>query len=48
MSFLFSDVLFDVCVFRKKLESEEKDTTTRASYKCPSCQKSFTDLDVGE
>lgn len=31
---------------RKKLETEERDATSRASFKCPSCCKTFTDLEV--
>ncbi|XP_074653780.1 general transcription factor IIE subunit 1-like [Tubulanus polymorphus] len=31
---------------RRKIETEERDSTNRASFHCPSCQKSFTDLEV--
>lgn len=28
------------------MEMEERDATSRASFKCPSCGKTFTDLEV--
>jgi hypothetical protein len=28
------------------METEERDATSRASFKCPSCCKTFTDLEV--
>lgn len=28
------------------METEERDATSRASFKCPSCLKTFTDLEV--
>lgn len=31
---------------RKRMETEERDATSRASFKCPSCCKTFTDLEV--
>lgn len=31
---------------RRKIETEERDSTHRASFKCPSCQKCYTDLEV--
>lgn len=33
---------------RRKIEMEERDNTSRASFKCPSCQKTFTDLEVDQ
>ncbi|XP_041353567.1 general transcription factor IIE subunit 1-like [Gigantopelta aegis] len=35
---------------RRKIEMEERDNTSRASFKCsnPQCQKTFTDLEVGQ
>ncbi|XP_071114345.1 general transcription factor IIE subunit 1-like [Haliotis cracherodii] len=33
---------------RRKIELEERDNTSRASFKCPNCLKSFTDLEVGQ
>lgn len=29
------------------METEERDATSRASFKCTSCLKTFTDLEVG-
>lgn len=31
---------------RKRMETEERDATSRASFKCPQCSKTFTDLEV--
>ena len=31
---------------RRKIETEERDSTSRASFKCPSCEKTFTDLEA--
>ena len=31
---------------RRKLEMEEWDATSRASFVCPECHKQFTDLEV--
>lgn len=31
---------------RKRMETEERDATSRASFKCPNCLKTFTDLEV--
>jgi len=33
---------------RRKIETEERDNTSRASFKCPSCKKSFTDLEANQ
>jgi transcription initiation factor TFIIE subunit alpha len=35
---------------RKKMETQERDATNRASFKCtkPDCSKTFTDLEAGE
>lgn len=33
---------------RRKIEMEERDNTSRASFKCPSCEKTFTDLEVDQ
>lgn len=33
---------------RRKLETEERDLTSRASFICQSCNKTFTDLEVGQ
>lgn len=32
---------------RKKLEMEERDQTSRASFICNYCQRAYTDLEVG-
>ena len=31
---------------QEKIESEERDNSNRASFMCPNCQKTFTDLEV--
>ncbi|XP_062584102.1 general transcription factor IIE subunit 1-like [Saccostrea cucullata] len=33
---------------RRKIEMEEMHNTSRASFKCPTCEKTFTDLEVNE
>ncbi|XP_050394631.1 general transcription factor IIE subunit 1 [Patella vulgata] len=33
---------------RRKIEMEERDNTSRASFKCPSCMKTYTDLEAGQ
>lgn len=33
---------------RMKMETQERDATNRASFKCTNCDKSFTDLEAGE
>ena len=33
---------------RKRMETEERDATSRASFKCPNCQKTFTDLEADQ
>lgn len=33
---------------RKKMETQERDATNRASFKCTNCDKTFTDLEAGE
>lgn len=33
---------------RRKLETEERDLTSRASFSCKSCGKKFTDLELGK
>lgn len=32
----------------RKIETEERDSTSRASFKCPSCLKTFTDLEADQ
>ena len=33
---------------REKIESEERDNSNRASFVCPQCQSSYTDLQVNQ
>nr|XP_033799838.1 general transcription factor IIE subunit 1-like isoform X2 [Geotrypetes seraphini] len=33
---------------RRKIEADERDSTTRASFKCPSCLSNFSDLEVNQ
>ena len=33
---------------RRKIETEERDSTSRASFKCPRCVKTFTDLEADQ
>nr|CAD7197397.1 unnamed protein product [Timema douglasi] len=35
-------------MMRKRLETVERDATSRASFKCPACQKAFTDLEADQ
>ena len=55
--FLFSFKIFDfqsfvnvvkykLLMMRKKLETEERNATSRASFKCTNCLKTYTDLEV--
>lgn len=39
-------VKYKLDLMRKRMETEERDATSRASFKCPSCCKTFTDLEV--
>jgi len=39
-------VKYKLDLMRKRMETEERDATSRASFKCPSCLKTFTDLEV--
>ncbi|NWH62643.1 T2EA factor, partial [Geococcyx californianus] len=44
-------VLVDVAKYkldqvRRKIEADERDSTTRSSFKCPSCSSTYTDLEV--
>ncbi|NXM97456.1 T2EA factor, partial [Sylvia borin] len=46
-------VLVDVVKYkldqvRRKIEADERDSTTRASFKCPSCSSTYTDLEVNQ
>ena len=33
---------------RRKIETEQRDSANRSSYKCPSCEKTFTDLEADQ
>ncbi|CAN8208535.1 unnamed protein product [Coccothraustes coccothraustes] len=33
---------------RRKIEADERDSTTRSSFKCPSCSSTYTDLEVSQ
>ncbi|MEE6460746.1 hypothetical protein FKM82_001087 [Ascaphus truei] len=46
-------VLVDVVKYkldhvRRKIESDERDSTTRASFKCPGCLNTYSDLEVNQ
>ncbi|KAJ8871212.1 hypothetical protein PR048_027518 [Dryococelus australis] len=41
-------VKYKLDIMRKRLETEERDATSRASFKCPSCMKAFTDLEADQ
>ncbi|XP_009903160.2 general transcription factor IIE subunit 1 [Dryobates pubescens] len=46
-------VLVDVVKYkldhvRRKIEADERDSTTRFSFKCPSCSSTYTDLEVNQ
>ncbi|XP_065592190.1 general transcription factor IIE subunit 1-like [Cyrtonyx montezumae] len=46
-------VLVDVIKYkldhvRRKIETDERDSTTRSSFKCPSCSSTYTDLEVNQ
>ncbi|NXI40966.1 T2EA factor, partial [Galbula dea] len=46
-------VLVDVVKYkldhvRRKIEADERDSTTRPSFKCPSCFSTYTDLEVNQ
>ncbi|XP_023780868.1 general transcription factor IIE subunit 1-like [Cyanistes caeruleus] len=46
-------VLVDVVKYkldhvRRKIEADEQDSTTRPSFKCPSCSSTYTDLEVNQ
>lgn len=46
-------VLVDVIKYkldhiRRKIEVDERDSTTRSSFKCPSCSSTYTDLEVNQ
>lgn len=39
-------VKYKLDLMRKRMETSERDATSRASFKCLSCTKTFTDLEV--
>lgn len=41
-------VKYKIDHMRRKLETEERDLTSRASFICQSCRKTFTDLEIGQ
>lgn len=41
-------VKYKIDHMRRKLETEERDLTSRASFICKSCRKTFTDLELGQ
>lgn len=41
-------VKYKIDHMRRKLETEERDLTSRASFICQSCSKTFTDLELGQ
>lgn len=44
---LFVNVVkFKLDMMRRRLEADQRETTSRYSFRCPECQKTFTDMDV--
>ncbi|KAJ8939182.1 hypothetical protein NQ318_017079, partial [Aromia moschata] len=41
-------IKYKLDLMRKRLETEERDATSRASFKCPGCLKTFTDLEADQ
>ncbi|XP_053602959.1 general transcription factor IIE subunit 1 [Plodia interpunctella] len=41
-------VKYKLDLMRKRMETEERDATSRASFKCPGCGKTFTDLEADQ
>lgn len=41
-------IKYKLDLMRKRLETEERDATSRASFKCTNCSKSFTDLEADQ
>lgn len=41
-------VKYKLDLMRKRMETEERDATSRASFKCTNCLKTFTDLEVSK
>lgn len=45
---LVNVVKYKLDLMRKRMEIEERDATSRASFKCPNCNKTFTDLEADQ
>jgi transcription initiation factor TFIIE subunit alpha len=46
---IFVNVIkYKLDLMRKRLETEERDATSRANFKCTNCSKSFTDLEIDQ
>ncbi|EDW41138.1 general transcription factor IIE subunit 1 [Drosophila sechellia] len=41
-------VKYKLDLMRKRMETEERDATSRASFKCSACSKTFTDLEADQ
>ncbi|XP_053953339.1 general transcription factor IIE subunit 1 [Anastrepha ludens] len=41
-------VKYKLDLMRKRMETEERDATSRASFKCTNCDKTFTDLEADQ
>ncbi|XP_017112041.1 general transcription factor IIE subunit 1 [Drosophila elegans] len=41
-------VKYKLDLMRKRMETEERDATSRASFKCSTCSKTFTDLEADQ
>merc|ERR1719211_124156 len=41
-------VKYKLDLMRKKMETSERDATSRSSFKCTSCTKTFTDLEADQ
>lgn len=41
-------VKYKLDLMRKRMETEERDATSRASFKCTNCNKTFTDLEADQ
>lgn len=41
-------VKYKLDLMRKRMETEERDATSRASFKCSNCRKTFTDLEADQ
>ncbi|RWS19109.1 general transcription factor IIE subunit 1-like protein, partial [Leptotrombidium deliense] len=44
----FVDVKYKLDHMRRKIETEERDNTSRASFVCTVCKKTFTDLEADQ